>query len=241
MSDKAVSAYDHVMGAKPDATAYVTRAQLRRLSDSKDRMADLDAALKIDPKNSGAIAAKAELLTAQGDLNGALAIYETGMRAVPGQSPLTLGRGILLYRMGRKAEAERILAAWRKGALTATELNSLCWQKATAGILLESAAQDCRDALKLNPNHGAYLDSLGMALLKLGKLDDALAAYDKAVAAGTGADSLFGRAVVYERKGDHGHSEADAVAARKIDPDIDVEFAQYYGLKLSQASAAVTK
>jgi tetratricopeptide (TPR) repeat protein len=79
-----------------------------------------------------------------------------------------------------------------------------------------------------------------MVLLKLGKLDDALAAYDKAVAHGTGADSLFGRAIVYDRKGDHGHSQADASAARKLDPDIDDEFAQYYGLKLDRAPAVAT-
>ena len=66
-----------------------------------------------------------------------------------------------------------------------------------------------RAALKLSPDSGQYLDSLGMALLKLGKLDEALDAYNKAVAKDTGADSLMGRAFVYLRKGDRGARRRD--------------------------------
>jgi len=229
--DRAVAAFDRAIAVKPEPSLYVSKAEIRSVLDFDGRMADLNAALKLEPLDSGALAAKADLLARHGDLNAALAVYDRAIRAIPGQSPLTLGRAILIYKMGRKAEAQRNITIWRRGALTSSELNNLCWDKAIAGILLESAVQDCRDALKLNPDHGSYFDSLGMALLKLGKLDDALTAYDKAVAKGTGAGSLMGRAIVYARKGDRTHSEADATAARKLDPDIDTVFEQY-GLKL---------
>ena len=72
-----------------------------------------------------------------------------------------------------------------------------------------------------------------MSLLKLGRLDEALQAYDKAVASGTGAPSLMGRAFVYLRKGDRAHADADAAAARKMVATIDERFASY-GLKWPQ-------
>jgi Flp pilus assembly protein TadD len=74
-------------------------------------------------------------------------------------------------------------------------------------------------------------------LLKLGKLDGALAAYNQAVAKGTGADSLMGRAMVYARKGDRAHAEVDASAARKLWPDATLVFAGDYGLKLDDDTA----
>ena len=55
-----------------------------------------------------------------------------------------------------------------------------------------------------------------MALLKLGKLDEALDAYKAALRGKTGAASLMGRAFVYLRKGDRAQAEADAAAARKM-------------------------
>jgi len=88
----------------------------------------------------------------------------------------------------------------------------------------------------MNPESGPILDSLGMAFLKLGKLDEALDAYNKAIAKETGADSLMGRAFVYARKGDQAHADADAAAARKIAPEIDEIFADY-GLKFDQSPA----
>ena len=79
-----------------------------------------------------------------------------------------------------------------------------------------------------------------MVLLKLGKLDEALTAYNAAIASKTGADSLMGRAFVYLRKGDRAHAEADAAAARKMAPRIDDIFAGY-GLSFDQRAPAKTQ
>src|SRR5205814_1053368 len=129
-------------------------------------------------------------------------------------------RAVLLYKAGRTAEAEKLFIDVRAKTTSAMELNNLCWIQATAGIRLDAAIQDCRDALKLSPDNGQYLDNLGMSLLKRGKLDEALTAYNQAVAKNTGAASLMGRAFVYARKSDRAHAHADADAARKLYPDI---------------------
>ena len=66
-----------------------------------------------------------------------------------------------------------------------------------------------------------------MALLKLGKDRDAIAAYDKAVAIHTGADAYMGRAIARARLGDPSGAKADALEARRLRPDIDDTFEQY--------------
>jgi tetratricopeptide (TPR) repeat protein/transglutaminase-like putative cysteine protease len=235
-NEKAMRAFDRALAIKPYAYVYINRAQIRPKSDVAGRMADLDAALKLEPDDPDALAEKARLLTRSGDYKGALAILDR-MKPDPNNSYAALQRAIVLYKAGRTDEAQKILATARANSKSPAELNSLCWTKATADLMLDSALQDCREALKLSPDNGPYLDSLGMALLRLGKLDEALAAYNRAVAKNTGAASLMGRAFVYLRKGDASHAQADAAAARKLYPDIDAQFAEY-GLSFDTKAAA---
>ena len=61
--------------------------------------------------------------------------------------------------------------------------------------------------------------------LRLGRFDDAIADYDKALAASPNLPtSLFGRAVARARKGETGKAREDAAAARKISPKIRARF-----------------
>ena len=122
-----------------------------------------------------------------------------------------------------------MFADLRTRAKDAGKLNNLCWEKATAGILLESALAECTEALKLRPDSPALLDSLGLTLLRLGRYDEAIGAYDKAIAGGTGAISLMGRSSAQARKGNASLAEADRKAALAEDPDIGAE-AQRFGL-----------
>jgi len=71
-----------------------------------------------------------------------------------------------------------------------------------------------------------------LVLLRLGRLDDAIADYDHALTKNPNLPtSLFGRAVAWARKGNKAKSEIDAAAALKVDPDIRSEF-ERYGVKL---------
>lgn len=144
---------------------------------------------------------------------------------------LKLGRAAILYKAGKTAEAQQIFKEQRAAATTYSEFNSLCWRKGTAGAMLESALDDCRESLKLKPEDGGTLDSLGLVLLKLGRVDDALGVYNQAIAKRSSASSLLGRALVYQAKGNSGLAEADRKAALKLDSEIEESFAEY-GLKL---------
>lgn len=232
---KAMPLFDRALAIKPTADVYLNRAQVRPDSDKAGRLADVDAALKLEPDNSDALLQKAFYLAEEGKYSEAIPFYD---RAVQTDHSVEAGanRAVALYKAGRTAEAQQAFAKSRLNAETAVQLNDLCWIKATAGVLLDSALQDCRDALKLSPGTGPFLDSLGMVLLKLGKLDEALDAYNQAIAKGTGPDSLMGRAFVYARKGDSTHAKADAAEARKGSPHVDSIFAEY-GLKFDDPAA----
>jgi tetratricopeptide (TPR) repeat protein len=234
--EKAMQTFDRALAVKPLAYIYLNREQIRPHDDFKARLLDLDAGLKLEPDNSDLLVEKARLLSSTGDYKGALALLDR-LKPEPDDLYAQMQRAVVLYKAGRLAEARPILDSLRAKAKTPMELNNLCWSKATADIALDSAVHDCEDALKLNPDAGQILDSLGMALLKSGKLDEALAAYDKAVAKSTGAASFMGRAFVYVRKGDSAHAMADRAQALKLDPKIEERFADY-GLKFDQSSSS---
>lgn len=231
MTEQAMKAFQAALAIKPQAYIYVNRAQSRPLSDSSGRLQDLDLALKLEPNHPEALAEKAEQLVSIGKVQDALRLYDRAASAAPDQSRLAIGRAVLLHKLGKAEEAQSVFAEQRRLALSANQLNALCWSKATAGILLESALEECREALKLRPEHGPTIDSLGLVLFRLGRLDEALATYDRAVEKKVGPPSLMGRALVHSAKGEKGRAQADRGEALKLDPDIETRFAEY-GLKL---------
>ena len=234
-TDKAMDAIDHALAIKPSAMVYVNRAYVRPKSDVSGRLSDLNAALKLEPDNRDVLIAKASLIAGQGDSAGALKLLEQ-VQPVSANDVATLQRLSLLQKLGRTDDERKLLEQLRASAKSDIELNNICWAKATADIMLESALEDCQSALKLNPNNAAAYDSLGMVLLKLGRLPEALNAYNTAIGKGVGADSLMGRAFVYLKQGDRVHADADAAEARKASPTIDTVFAAY-GLKFDAPPA----
>lgn len=232
--DRALELLSRALAIRPEAYIYINRETVRPPSDVEGKLADLEKALKLEPGNRTALEEKVSLLTDSGDYDAALAILDSLPQLDDSSREQ---RATILARAGRTAEAEKLLQSMHAKATTARQLNALCWTEATSGVLLESALQDCRDALKLEPASAAYLDSLGMVLLKLGKLDEALRAYDAAIAKGSGPESLMGRAFVHLRLGDRAHADADAAAARNLYADIDRAFAGY-GLRWDGAPAA---
>ncbi|HEX6740280.1 MAG TPA: DUF3857 domain-containing protein [Sphingomicrobium sp.] len=231
MRDEALKAFDRALAIKPEAYVYINRSEVRPRSDRAGKIADLDQSLKLDPANPDALAEKAELLMTGGDFKQAVETYDRAVKDAPDNSRLRVSRALALYRLGQTAEAQKALAAFERGARTADDFNSLCWSKATGGIMLESALANCRSAVKLAPDSSSKLDSLGFVLLRLGKFGESIEAYNKAIAKTNQSMSLMGRAIAYARNGDKSRAETDRAAALKLDPDVEARFAEY-GLKL---------
>ncbi len=214
---EATQAYDRALAIKPEAYIYVNRAENRPKSDLAGRRADLDAALALNPKYAPAQAAQARLLQEQGDSAGGIATLSKAIEASPKELELQLRRGIAY------AKADDVCVRTAAGGL-----NYMCWEKATAGVALESALADCDAALAKSPDVAAYLDSRAFVMLRLGRLDEAIAEYTRVIVkAPRQAASLYGRGVAWSRKGDKAQAAADQAAALKIDANVRTEFETY--------------
>ncbi len=229
---EAMQAYDKAIALKPEAYIYLNRSLQRPRADVTGRQADLDAALKLDPDFTDAVAGKATLRADSGDLPGAISTYSSALAKAPDNPALLMGRGIAYARSGDMAHGEADFQRARGKTSEPLIFNNMCWAKATAGVALESALTDCNAALAKAPDVPGYLDSRGLVLLRLGRLDDAIADYDKALAKSPNLpSSLFGRAIAWARKGDRAKYDHDAAAATKIDPEVKADF-ERYGVKL---------
>lgn len=201
--DEALHEFDRALAIKPAAYIYVNRAGSRPRADRAGRLADLDAALKLEPKSIEAVAGKADLLREGGDNAGAITDYNAALVQFPDNLHLLTGRGIAELHIGRHADSDRDFAAARKAAENsgAPELNNLCWIKATENVALDSALADCEAALAREPKAAATLDSKAFVLLRLGRTDEAIATYGQALAlVPTKSSSLYGRGIAYGRR-----------------------------------------
>ncbi|HKC01880.1 MAG TPA: tetratricopeptide repeat protein [Sphingomicrobium sp.] len=237
LRQKAMDSFDRALVLKQYAYIYINRAQARPYSDMQGKFADLDAALKAEPEHEDALAEKARLLSRQGKHAEAIDLYDRAIKAALDGSYLELGRAIALERAGRSAEAKKAFDAERAKAKTVSDFKRLCWTKAINDVALQSALEDCRKALRIDADSPSANESLGLVLLKLGKLKESLAAFDLAVAKKAGADAYMGRAIVRSKLGDAGGAHGDAGEAFKLRPDIDDTFAEY-GLKFDPAASS---
>jgi tetratricopeptide (TPR) repeat protein len=226
--DLALKLLDPLVAAKPQAAIYIVRADVRDGADVAGRMADLEAALALEPKNTDALLKKLHLQVGQADYANAVAGYTALIERLPGQKMLHLLRGIAYAKAGDIGRSREDFAMARDKTTDAGVLNNLCWTKAISGVALEIALEECDAALVREADSAAILDSRAFVLLRLGRLDDAIAGYDKALLKAANLPTAnFGRAIAWSRKGDQAKADADFSEARKLRPLIDEEFARY--------------
>ena len=97
-----------------------------------------------------------------------------GTRKHPDDDALLFARGAALERVGRAAEAERLLSrAIAINPKNAMALNYLGYMLADRGVKLKEALAYVQRALALEPNNAAYLDTLGWAQFRLALYADA--------------------------------------------------------------------
>ena len=227
-TDAAMAAFDKALAIKADPGIYLNRAMTRPRTDVAGREADADAALKLAPAMIEAFTFKAGVQIDQGDFTGAIKTYSAALEKEPENSGLLDGRGIAYAKAGDQSQADKDFAAARLKATNEAMLNNLCWSKATNDVALERALSECDAALEKAPGSPAIIDSRAFVLLRLGRIDEAIAAYDQVIAKSSGfPTSLFGRAVAWSRKGDPAKAKADFDAALKLNPQVQKEFADY--------------
>jgi tetratricopeptide (TPR) repeat protein len=137
-------------------------------------VAVLKQGLKANPGSEELLLLLAAAYTDQGDLGAAEKLLREAVRNGGGED-LRFQLAVLLDKQGKfdKAETE-LLALIAAAPKHAQALNYLGYSWADRGIKLEDAEALLRRALAVEPGNYAYLDSLGWALHKQGRHQDAL-------------------------------------------------------------------
>ncbi len=102
----------------------------------------------------------------------AIAVVKDALRSKPDEIDLQFELGAVLERSGDKTGAEKaFLTILDQHPDNAGTMNYLGYMWAEQGVNLDRAADMLTKAVTLEPGNGAYLDSLGWAYFRQGKLD----------------------------------------------------------------------
>jgi tetratricopeptide (TPR) repeat protein len=222
--------FDRAIALTPNAYAFVQRAALREGDDPEGALTDLAAAIKLDPRTDNyrrRIVIEVRLTR----LDDALADAAKMVELAPDVPGVRSMRGEVYARM-KKADLAAADFAWvrTKVSSSADELNNLCWKEALLNVTPDLALKDCDASLVLAPDRPDVLDSRGLALIRLGRYTDAVAAYDAALAQrANNASSLYGRGLA-KLKADVADGRDDLAAALRIDAKVETTYARM-GLK----------
>ena len=171
-------------------------AELLYVLDREEDAAERLAALVELPGIEGRLEA-ARLLQSRERFAEVIPLLEELRRSTPNRVQLLFWLGAAYERTGRHAEAEE---SFRKlleiDGDFAPALNYLGYMWADLGRNLEDALALVERAVAIEPDNGAYVDSLGWALFRLGRYDQARELLERA------ARLVPGDAVISEHLGD---------------------------------------
>jgi tetratricopeptide (TPR) repeat protein len=232
----AEAAFTTALEATPTAKLYYDRAAARAALGKDDlAKADLQAAIKLDPKDSYALFALGRLDLLRGDSGGASKHFSAAQAASPYPDRIAERIATAYDDQDRYAQAfpfwDQVISATSAAEPRASALGASCRSRARAGKELGRALKDCDTSLQLHPDAAKVLDSRGLAYLRSGAPEKALADFDAALThAPKMSTSVFGRALAEATLGQSEKAAADFAQARLIDPKVDALF-EGWGLK----------
>ena len=230
----AVGDLDEAIRMAPDQAAfYFARARAYEADRQPDAaLIDLDKSLSLDPKNVDALLMRAKLRFAHKDRTGAASDVAAASALAPAGSTGARSIAALYIELDQPSAALPMLDDWIRlhndDAMLGSVLNQRCWARGLSNQLLDDALKDCHKAIRRDGENPAYLDSLGLVELRLRHYPKSIKAYEQAVAQMPGsAWSRYGLGLAKIGGGQRDAGNADLVAARTLDPQIETRAAKY--------------
>lgn len=233
-ADAVVAACDRLLAAAAGKPEEVARAHYyrgiahSRQGKPKEALVDLDASLRLAPKNAEALSMRGMLHTQSGDFVSALRDLNSAVASDPASLDAVGNRAVLHQQAGRIDEA--IVDFTRTIELAPTDFrgwNGRCWARAMDNRELEQALADCNKAIELQPTDWNSHNSRGFVLYRLGRHGEAIAAYDTAISGDPSvASSWLVRGLAKLALGEAG-AETDIAKSRSIDPKVAARFGGY--------------
>lgn len=174
--DRAVTLGEQVRAARPDdiQIGRLLAQALIGAGRADAAVAILEEERKQRPDDPTTVLALATTMADAGREDQALALLGESEPKLGSQVMFWFQKGAILERMQRRDDAK---VAFRKALEVdpahAPTLNYLGYMLVEDGAQLEEAVSLIRQALAAEPDNGSYLDSLGWAFYKQGKLDQA--------------------------------------------------------------------
>ena len=226
--EAAMRMFDRAVELSPSEQSYLLRSQARRRNDLIGSRADVEAALKINPHSREAQTDLARVQFLAHQYKEEIATLNALMMSSNDAQEMLIQRAIAYSKSGQDALATADLSRAQASASTGRDFNELCWDLATADVELDMALKSCDTALERSFGQPQYVDSRGFVLLRMGRFDEAIGEYDRALEMlPTQAHSRYGRGIAKRRKGDQSGGNVDIEAATKANPNIETEFSEY--------------
>jgi protein O-GlcNAc transferase len=225
--DNAVTAYLTRIDVNPNnADAHKSLGEIFALQGRHDEaLAEFAVTLLIDPKSVGGLVGASQVFLRQGRFDEAL---DLSRQALALDNRLKDARYVLamsLMRLGRQDEGRRELAIFERmqaDVMAATtrqsELNTVRRDAAQrlAANDYAAAATLLRQAIALDPDAAGLHRDLGLALIKSGQFDGAVAALNTAIRIEDTADAHQLLADAYKATGRVAESDAQTVLAARV-------------------------
>jgi tetratricopeptide (TPR) repeat protein len=222
--DDAVAVYRQAEALAPtDPTPPHSLARLYASQAKFDlALAELDKAIKIDPKFLPAHLERGDLLLAKNDIDGAIAAYRAGAAVVKEPAVLYFRMGVAFQGAQRWSDAENAyLEAVKHEPRMFGAYNNLAFMAASRKERLNDALTWANKAIEISPKTSTLYDTLGWVHRARGELDQAVKALERAIADNPGQPNFrYHLGVVYAEQG----KKKEAIAALQKALELDKNF-----------------
>ena len=216
-TDKAVGLARKVIEKHPaSANGYLVLASIyQSQKDTARAIAEVRNGVRVDGNNLQALLTLGNLLEASKDYGQAMSCYRDALSKKNDFAPALFAEGALLDNTGKKKEAMvKYREVLEKTPAYVPALNNLAYLSAAGYGNKEEALRLAISAFKQEPGNAGILDTLGFALLKNNRLEDAKKVLEKAVASLPNNPTVhYHLALAYKESGDKVNAQREAQKA----------------------------